>query len=112
MTDHPEIEPVHGLPKRLPPGEEVLWQGRPSWRSLARQVFRLRWLTFYFALLVVARITASYRSEEHTSELQSHSELVCRLLLEKKNLISLPSLTIYLSVHLHFVKLARNTFST
>src|SRR5437588_8906651 len=25
------------------------------------------------------------RSEEHTSELQSHSELVCRLLLEKKN---------------------------
>src|SRR5260221_9807030 len=25
------------------------------------------------------------RSEEHTSELQSHSEVVCRLLLEKKN---------------------------
>src|SRR5437588_3052893 len=25
------------------------------------------------------------RSEEHTSELQSHSELVCRLLLEKKH---------------------------
>src|SRR5438034_6727311 len=27
----------------------------------------------------------STRSEEHTSELQSHSDLVCRLLLEKKN---------------------------
>src|SRR5438034_7989223 len=27
---------------------------------------------------------APRRSEEHTSELQSHSELVCRLLLEKK----------------------------
>src|SRR5260221_9626590 len=26
----------------------------------------------------------SSRSEEHTSELQSHSDLVCRLLLEKK----------------------------
>src|SRR5438132_8552854 len=26
----------------------------------------------------------STRSEEHTSELQSHSDLVCRLLLEKK----------------------------
>src|SRR5260221_10094595 len=25
-----------------------------------------------------------YRSEEHTSELQSHNDLVCRLLLEKK----------------------------
>src|SRR5260370_30755880 len=28
---------------------------------------------------------ASDRSEEHTSELQSHLNLVCRLLLEKKN---------------------------
>src|SRR5438034_1552872 len=27
------------------------------------------------------------RSEEHTSELQSHSDLVCRLLLEKKRRI-------------------------
>src|SRR2546421_1898887 len=28
--------------------------------------------------------TAASRSEEHTSELQSRSDLVCRLLLEKK----------------------------
>src|SRR5436190_15667389 len=28
--------------------------------------------------------TGDARSEEHTSELQSHSDLVCRLLLEKK----------------------------
>src|SRR5690349_25002448 len=28
---------------------------------------------------------AIYRSEEHTSELQSRRDLVCRLLLEKKN---------------------------
>src|SRR5438034_3368382 len=28
--------------------------------------------------------TQAGRSEEHTSELQSHSDLVCRLLLEKK----------------------------
>src|SRR5260370_28826717 len=28
------------------------------------------------------------RSEEHTSELQSHLNLVCRLLLEKKNSIN------------------------
>src|SRR5437588_2814466 len=28
--------------------------------------------------------TGEGRSEEHTSELQSHSDLVCRLLLEKK----------------------------
>src|SRR3712207_6997149 len=30
-----------------------------------------------------------YRSEEHTSELQSRQYLVCRLLLEKKNSIHL-----------------------
>src|SRR5438034_4765528 len=29
-------------------------------------------------------LVVSQRSEEHTSELQSHSDLVCRLLLEKK----------------------------
>src|SRR2546427_3095693 len=32
-----------------------------------------------------ARVPFVYRSEEHTSELQSQSNLVCRLLLEKKN---------------------------
>src|SRR5260370_9572688 len=31
---------------------------------------------------------AIYRSEEHTSELQSHLNLLCRLLLEKKKTIS------------------------
>src|SRR5438093_7870559 len=33
------------------------------------------------------------RSEEHTSELQSLTNLVCRLLLEKKNNFALSSLT-------------------
>src|SRR6476646_3295405 len=34
----------------------------------------------------------SCRSEEHTSELQSHSEIVCRLLLEKKKTTALPGI--------------------
>src|SRR5260221_10067698 len=34
-----------------------------------------------FISMIVGRVQ---RSEEHTSELQSHSDLVCRLLLEKK----------------------------
>src|SRR5438034_6202036 len=33
---------------------------------------------------LVCPLVGVYRSEEHTSELQSHSDLVCRLLLEKK----------------------------
>src|SRR5438034_7450702 len=32
-----------------------------------------------------------HRSEEHTSELQSHSDLVCRLLLEKKKVVFMQS---------------------
>src|SRR5947207_1359767 len=32
----------------------------------------------------LAALKPAARSEEHTSELQSHSDLVCRLLLEKK----------------------------
>src|SRR5438034_1451283 len=35
--------------------------------------------------LTVVTHDVPHRSEEHTSELQSHSDLVCRLLLEKKN---------------------------
>src|SRR5438034_9236669 len=49
----------------------------------------MRSVTFPFAVNLKAlarrflRICCR-RSEEHTSELQSHSDLVCRLLLEKK----------------------------
>src|SRR2546430_11144169 len=42
--------------------------------------------TFFFKLSFFD--TAVRRSEEHTSELQSQSNLVCRLLLEKKNKVS------------------------
>src|SRR5260221_2262291 len=38
----------------------------------------------FYLPLVGRSERASARSEEHTSELQSHSDLVCRLLLEKK----------------------------
>src|SRR5260370_16734571 len=35
-------------------------------------------------ILASGKVTGVIRSEEHTSELQSHLNLVCRLLLEKK----------------------------
>src|SRR5438874_3664654 len=46
--------------------------------------------TTYILAVATTRIyvvvaTARIRSEEHTSELQSRRDLVCRLLLEKKN---------------------------
>src|SRR5690606_42046074 len=49
-------------------------------------VFRGLLVAVKAAVLNVLSITASYgvRSEEHTSELQSREDLVCRLLLERK----------------------------
>src|SRR2546430_11691262 len=53
----------------------------------------------------ISRI-ASKRSEEHTSELQSQSNLVCRLLLEKKKKKQNPKPTHYLNTyHAHDVKM-------
>src|SRR2546428_5991520 len=43
--------------------------------------------------------TVSTRSEEHTSELQSRSDLVCRLLLEKKKKNQNITLNTYLQKH-------------
>src|SRR2546427_8489282 len=56
----------------LAPGESI-----PSSRELARHLGVAR-------ITVVLAYQQLARSEEHTSELQSQSNLVCRLLLEKK----------------------------
>src|SRR5260221_5330409 len=52
--------------------------GRIAWASSEPGGWERRWLT------TTASRNQISRSEEHTSELQSHSDLVCRLLLEKK----------------------------
>src|SRR5690606_42066404 len=41
---------------------------------------------FLQRISILSVYTAQNRSEEHTSELQSRENLVCRLLLEKKNI--------------------------
>src|SRR5690242_21074805 len=43
----------------------------------------------------VAAYCAFMRSEEHTSELQSHVNLVCRLLLDKKKVEDMKFILIY-----------------
>src|SRR5438034_8537398 len=55
----------------------------PSWHSSLRAAMRQPISHSSGGL-----ISPLLRSEEHTSELQSHSDLVCRLLLEKKKLRS------------------------
>src|SRR5438034_6389986 len=46
--------------------------------------FRIRWGSRPDCGPALRAAPGEHRSEEHTSELQSHSDLVCRLLLEKK----------------------------
>jgi|TARA_E500000178_G_scaffold264870_1_gene262122 hypothetical protein len=51
-----EYEPIPGLPGELPEGEQVLWQGTPSWESLAKRVFQVYTLSLYFIVLIVAHL--------------------------------------------------------
>src|SRR5207237_3080946 len=55
-----------------------------AWRLGSKTVVRASWGMFYDAPPTNVWFNALSRSEEHTSELQSHLNLVCRLLLEKK----------------------------
>src|SRR2546427_9583888 len=61
-----------------------LWR---SWLEKAEKLRRTRgriWVNWVSPSCASQASTAPQRSEEHTSELQSQSNLVCRLLLEKK----------------------------
>src|SRR5207302_7551243 len=80
-TSPPEIYTL-SLHDALPISHEVLSSGFNTKKIVARA-----------AADVVAwdQLGCLSRSEEHTSELQSRENLVCRLLLEKKNLDRSPS---------------------
>ena len=56
MTREHDYEPVHGLPETLPAGEEILWQGAPDWRAFALQVFNVKAIAIYGAVLCAWRL--------------------------------------------------------
>src|SRR5438132_10716852 len=79
---------------RRPPSS-TLFPYTTLFRSVTCRSRTRRFAVMAFAFRAVRRATpcsqlatamTAKRSEEHTSELQSHSDLVCRLLLEKKKL--------------------------
>src|SRR5690625_6223696 len=54
------------------------------WDNMAYARLKNLVLSYTIPREVFGNLGISYRSEEHTSELQSRGHLVCRLLLEKK----------------------------
>src|SRR2546427_9576841 len=65
------------LVSMMPPAPSSIFRLRSSTRSGLRSISEMA--------LRILPLSGPVRSEEHTSELQSQSNLVCRLLLEKKN---------------------------
>src|SRR3989475_8237658 len=87
VPDKSRIEAAHlcGLPVAPVMLQRLdLWQQRLQADGIAFADLRPALQTQEQAQPVFFRTDVHMRSEEHTSELQSQSNLVCRLLLEKK----------------------------
>src|SRR5438034_7996267 len=68
------------MPRRVHTATELSAESNPSLQALDITTAR----STEFSAMKPKPPSPDTRSEEHTSELQSHSDLVCRLLLEKK----------------------------
>jgi hypothetical protein len=61
MSDHDfDFEPMPGLPAPLPPGETVLWQGKPQTAALARDAYKINWVLGYMLVLAAGRGGAAW----------------------------------------------------
>src|SRR3712207_8033969 len=73
---------IEVLSRELSKAKDVLYLGRGTSYPLAMEgALKLKEISYIHA--------EGYRSEEHTSELQSRQYLVCRLLLEKRQPLGL-----------------------
>ncbi len=52
QEDDDHFEPIPGLPEELPEGERILWQGAPSWKAIAIDVFHVRAVAIYSGLML------------------------------------------------------------
>lgn len=65
MSDHDkdfDFESQPGLPKPLPPGEDLLWQGSPDPAALAREAFKANWVLGYLLILAVWRASMAFQA--------------------------------------------------
>ena len=50
---------IRGMPGPMPPGERILWQGAPCWRSLAARMCHIRTVSLYWGVVVAGTAAAS-----------------------------------------------------
>lgn len=56
-----DFEPQPGLPKALPEGETLLWQGSPDSAALAREAFKANWVLGYLLVIAVWRASMAFQ---------------------------------------------------
>lgn len=54
-----EVEPVPGLPAKLPEGEHIVWQGSPNANAFARSVLHSRKILGYFGIVAIWKFTTA-----------------------------------------------------
>jgi Bacterial PH domain len=59
-----EIEPVPGLPGRLPDGEYIVWQGQPDFKTVMTRLLRARWIAGYFAIATLWSVAVGINNSE------------------------------------------------
>ena len=59
-----DIEPVPGLPGRLPDGEFIVWQGKPAFKTLMTRLLRARWIAAYFAIAALWSVAVGINNSE------------------------------------------------
>jgi hypothetical protein len=55
-----DFESRPGIPALLPAGETILWQGSPDTAALAREAYKIRWITGYMVVIAVWRAGAAW----------------------------------------------------
>jgi len=74
-----EVEPIPGLPEKLPEGERLLWQGSPDPKSLAIHAFHVRKVAVYFGLLALWILVEGLHDGVATAQLASNVGLTLAL---------------------------------
>lgn len=59
IEDDFAFEPIPGLPEALPEGERVLWSDTPKWTAVALEIFHVRAIAIYAAVIVAFRAIAT-----------------------------------------------------